>query len=637
MILERLNLPELLEEEKQTLQELEKLKTSQKANPVQQKKSPCVRSEINRTTGIIVERTIENIASVSHINSEIKKNEKEIVTSEQTSINKVETRLCALSSQAVSKSKVVSNQLDKSLTVHDKSLSDMLNSSNEDEDSVNVSSIAGSLHVGETFTDLTSQSSVVASNMPGKINDTKLPSKTSTPICAKQGKGIAFVTKVVDKTETTGGTNLEPTNINSPVTSEKSAIRKTIENRLTQVSHRSIVPDELKSISEANNDILTVIEGEHKLICVTDNQAKKSREKTGKKLSSLLKKKLDAVAAKDKQNEKEIKNDKDDFEKENPICAVRKRKRIAMIENESDESSDNHIDSATDKTNRNSVEKDIENATSPKDKFKSTKTVKKTTNKLSENFVKGGSGNKHSIKSHTSNKQVNESSNISTPSSKVSNSTLSKLQKFAFDVSKSDRSSSSDSFLSNTSLSSSMLSGSLWVPDKNCEKSCEKSETKCVSYSSELLTLDETSNKKDTSSAFVNGKVPDKEKTENENKPQNSIVTALSSSAATDSEIAKARTDLHQKFGLTSKHVSQKDKLKNISNTSSAHSVLQATENTSILNKSSVLTASSPSWLAALKSKKPSPIFSISEADDLDLDLDDLEFSDNPLKRQKFS
>ena len=682
MILERLNLPDLLEEEKKNLQELEKLKESQKTNPTAQKKYPCIRSEINRTTGIIVERTIEDIKSVNHVEanvsnvpksippSDYKETEKMISESKQVKVTDGESNQHIRASQITSKTTTTDRtgnlrasqitgktdhpNMDKSLNIPDVSLTEMLNSSNEDEDPVNVSSIIGSLRVGQSLTDVASQSSVIGSGIQERNTKSDIPSRTSTPI-RPQSSGSSLhipankITASKCQQSLASTYNGPQANIDSMTNSEKSAIRKTIENRLTQVNYRNTVSEQTKNEMDSNNDFLTAIDGEHKLICVTDKQAKKSKEKAGKKLSSKLKQKLNIDASKDKQAvEEESRNndfkESDDFEAvEKPIVVGRKRKRIAIIDDDDDD--DDNETSKTNKIKGKMTKYETEAQKHSKLKCDSDKRRKASNCKKSEKDTEN-----NLKESNSGNKELNKSTDLSTPGSAVSNKTLSKLQKFAFDDS---RSSSSDSFLSNTSLTSSMLSGSLWIPDKRGGKSSQNPD---LENGNDGSVQEKFKNRNETAAEFVSEEVHTIAANDGQGNTASSEMKLGKDEKTADNNIQTSTTSnliIKNKCDLVKNNkLSQNDRTaigkkvddfklnptKSTSDLKTSISILQSKENTSSMNSSSaLLTGTSPSWLMALKSKKPSPIFTVSETNDLDLDLDDLEFPENPLKKPKFS
>ena len=709
MILERLNLQDLLEEEKETLLELEKLKESQKSNPPAQKKSPCTRSEINKTTGILVERTIENIKSVNHSDVEVsnvpeclpKNNSNETYkgSSDSNPVQVIDgksnhVRASQITSKTSTKNEIgqlpasqITNRnagkmdkpnMDKSLNIQDISLTEMLNSSNEDENPVNVSSIIGSLRVGQSLTDVASQSSMVGSTIQERSGKSDVPSRTSTPI--RPHSGGKKISAPPNKAPTSKSQLSLASTYNGPKSNTdsldnqgKSAIRKTIENRLTQVNYKSTVSEQSKSEMNMDSDILTAIEGEHKLICVTDKQAKKSKEKPGKKLSSKLKEKLNIAASKDNQsvdNEKRGNDfdEKDDFEAAETASIVgRKRKRIAVIDDSDDEGeSISETKKMKDKMN-NFNKKNAEPLKHSKSKSTMDKRRKVTKSKQSEKDFKSSSKD-----SGNSNKELNEGTNDSTPGSAVSKKTVSKLQKFAFDDSKS---SSSDSFLSNTSLSSSMLSGSLWISDDKSRKSSQKTDsgvdnagsgikenvknkdkmggnknfltTKCVSEEVSVVANDGKANStsrkmksghEDERNDNIQGSAASKINTQNNCDSMNNKLSQNNHSAAIGKKSDKFKLNSANSTVLqSSENTSSFNRSSALLNSANS-TALQSSENTSSINRSSaLLTGTSPSWLMALKSKKPSPIFTVSDTNDLDLDLDDLEFSENPLEKSKFS
>ena len=707
MILERLNLQDLLEEEKETLLELEKLKESQKSNPPAQKKSPCTRSEINKTTGILVERTIENIKSVNHSDvevsnvskclpeSESNENDKDLSESNQVQVIDGKSnyvRASQITSKTSTKNEIgqlpasqITNRnagkkdkpnMDKSLNIQDVSLTEMLNSSNEDENPVNVSSIIGSLRVGQSLTDVASQSSLAGSSIQERTLKSDVPSRTSTPIRPHSGGGK--LSAPPNKAPTSKSQLSLASTYNGPKSNTdsldnqgKSAIRKTIENRLTQVNYKSTVSEQSKSEMNMDSDILTAIEGEHKLICVTNKQAKKSKEKAGKKLSSKLKEKLNIAISKDKEtvgNERRDNNnfdENDDFEAaETTSTFGRKRKRIAVI---SDDDDDNVETSKINKMKNKMNQKD--ERTLKQSKSKSNSDKRRKVSKCNQSEKDSKSSPKETSKSK---EELDESTNDSTPGSAVSKKTLSKLQKFAFDESKS---SSSDSFLSNTSLSSSMLSGSLWISDDKSGKSSQKTDsgvdnkgsvlkenvknidkiaenktlkmTKCVSEEVSIVANDGKANstsKKmkpenmDERNDHIQGSAASKVCNQNYGDSTNNKLSQNNHTATIGNKLGKF------KLSSTNSTVLQSSENTSSFNRSSAllnstnSTVLKSSEDTSSLNRSSaLLTGTSPSWLMALKSKKPSPIFTVSDTNDLDLDLDDLGFPENPLEKSKFS
>ena len=690
MILERLNLQELLEEEKKNLEELEKLKTSQRSNPPKPK-SPGVKSEVNRTTGIIVERTIENIDHNHHTSADSaaekspdfvsKIRNSQLVSKTDTEPDKEQhteaDKKPNISSELVSKTPLNDKQMNKSLNIHDVSLTDMLDSSIEDEENANVSSIVGSLCVGSTNTNLSSQASFVSTINQKSNMKSSVPSKTSTPIRSHQDKNI----KVNPNFKSGGSRGLfSSTEENRPlvppdenqaankIRTEKSTVRKAIENRLTQVNPRSNPTEPNRDGSEANHDFLTAIEGEHKLICVTDKQAKKSKVNSGKKLASKLKQKLNAIASGKKQNDNSnMQPDKDDFEEENPIVG-RKRKRMAVIEDDDDDIFDSI------------------NTTKNEDSMKVNRAPPESS-KAKGGVSKNGKGkaqpSKPAVKHNSEEVRANiRSSDDSVPptdsrdtedGAKVSKITLSKLQKFAFDDSRSDRSASSDSFVSNSSLSSSMLSGSLWLSDKTGTNSAAKSKSNRdnmvnshghksvdshINVDAESIT-DASTNWCSTVNETSSTKDEQKNETNITNIESNSVtlpspVTSCDTATSKGGILQKLKspdmtkemrtkndksnhTALRMAKTVSSFGHSQNSKVNSDSKREMPSSDLKTKENDSGVKNTSILTGSSPSWLAALKSKKPSPIFSISESNDLDLELDDLEFSDNPFKRPKFS
>ena len=716
MILERLNLQDILEEEKRNLLELEKLKVSQKSNPTVQKQSPCTRSEINRTTGIIVERTIENIKSVNHSTVDVSKesegllesdlpvkltdadssegNQKQITDGKSNHVRASQIgsgHLPATQATNITADKMTKPNMDKSLNIQDVSLTEMLNSSSEDEDPVNVSSIIGSLCVGQSLTDVASQASLVGSNVQETNMKANVPSKTSTPIRPhSSGKNVSFPTNKPSTSKSqlslASTYNGPKSNTDSLENQEKSAIRKTIENRLTQVNYKSALTEQSRSEADTNNDLITAIEGEHRLICVTDKHAKKSKEKSGKKLSSKLKEKLNIAADKDKvsvdmEQRGNAFEENDDFETADTTNAGRKRKRINVIDD-----SDDEYDKESDKSSKTKDQinrKDKETMRHSNAKPKSDK--RRKVDKSEESSKDSQSTSKESGKSYET---FNESSNDSTPALVVSKKTISKLQKFAFDDS---RSSSSDSFLSNTSLSSSMLSGSLWISNDKTGKPSQKTDSgvdneenedknvttkrrKTEKCSSEEITM--STNGEQDKSGSVNSKSwkeTEKDKHINSSCASKtdvqtsgvSLTNKLSQndhSSTVGSKLSKFKlktrsTVLQSSENIsgsnrssplltsskslapqTSEHTSKETSVLLNSSKPTNTTVLPSSQNSSSLNKSSVLlNNSSPSWLMTLKSKKPSPIFTVSDTNDIDLDLDDLDFGENPFVKSKFS
>ena len=692
MILERLNLQELLEEEKKNLEELEKLKTSQRSNPPKQK-SPGAKSEVNRTTGIIVERTIENIDHNNHTSvvsgaektpdfvSKIRNSQ--LVSQTDTEPDKEQHTEADskpnISPENLRKKPLGNKQVNKSLNIHDVSLTDMLDSSIEDDENANVSSIVGSLCVGSTYTNLSSQASFASTNNQKSNMKLSVPSKTSTPIRTHKDKN----TKVNPNFNSSGTRGLfSSTEENRPlvppdenqaankIRTEKSTVRKAIENRLTQVNHRSNPTEPSMDGSEANHDFLSTIEGEHKLICVTDKQAKKSKENSGKKLASKLKQKLNALASGKKQDDNNMQIDKDDFEEENPIVG-RKRKRTAVIEDDDD---DDIFDSINTTKNEDSMK--VNRAGPESLKGRGVGKPRKGKTKPSKPAVK------HNSEEVSANKRPSDDSVPPTGrrdtenGSNISKSTLSKLQKFAFDDSRSDKSASSDSFESNSSLSSGMLSGSLWLSDKTGTNSAAKSksdrdnmvnshghegvdshinvdaESITDASSNRCSTVNETSSTKDgqktgtcTNITYIESNyvssLPSPVTSCDTATSKGGILQKLKSPDMTKemrTNIDKSNhTGLRTAKTVSSFGCSENSKVNSDPKTEMPSSDLKTKENDSGVKNTSILTGSSPSWLAALKSKKPSPIFSISESNDLDLELDDLEFSDNPFKRPKFS
>ena len=727
MILERLNLQDILEEEQRSLLELEKLKESQKSNPTGQKKSPCTRSEINRTTGIIVERTIENIKSVNHSTVDVSKesegllesdlpvkltdadssegNQKQITDGKSDHVHASQIgsgHLPATQATNITADKMTKPNMDKSLNIQDVSLTEMLNSSNEDEDPVNVSSIIGSLRVGQSLTDVASQASLVGSNVQERNMKANVPSKTSTPIRPhSSGKNVSVPTNKPSTSKSqlslASTYNGPKSNTDSLENQEKSAIRKTIENRLTQVNYKSALTEQSRSEADTNNDLLTAIEGEHRLICVTDKQAKKSKEKSGKKLSSKLKEKLNIAASKDKasvdmEQRGNAFEENGDFETAGTTSVVgRKRKRINVIDDSDDENDNESGKSSKTKDQINKEGAETMRHSSAKQKSDKRRKVVKS----KENTKDSQSTSKDSGKIDNT---LNESSNDPTPAAIVSKKTLSKLQKFAFDDS---RSSSSDSFLSNTSLSSSMLSGSLWISHDKTGKSSQKTDSGADNEENEEKDVKPKRHKADNPSSVeitmsandgkdksggsskswketekdkhinsicaskmdiqTSGVSPQTQKTQNDNSSTigsklskfrlNTSSTAvlqssentsgsnrssplLSSSMSSAVSSATSNSSVPQK----SENNSTRTSVSMNSSKPTSSTVLPSSQNSSSLNKSSVLlTDSSPSWLMALKSKKPSPIFTASDTNDIDLDLDDLEFGENPFVKSKFS
>lgn len=315
-----------------------------------------------------------------------------------------------------------------------------------------------------------------------------LPSNASTPLgkAAKKGsqndKQLRFTFKShqnIDKScEKTESKDIQ-------VTNGKTQIQKTIENRLTQLNKKDSALPSTEACLEDDFDeeSNTVVAG--KLVYVKQKMSKMVREcsassakvkKAMKGMEKASKRELGMPAEKTDEIEKKISekaktNFKDNIDKTRKSGKGQHSKTDNRPGNEASRDSDLKIeDKVTDGKSSNSKhhkKRKKQQVVSDSESDDETICAKKRQKIRQQRDKNGGSGE---ILSKVGKLDVSPG---------VSKKTLSKLQQFKFDESK--QSVSSSSFLCNTSLSDSMLSGAMWTADKPDKSSASDAGTENIS------------------------------------------------------------------------------------------------------------------------------------------------------------
>lgn len=313
-----------------------------------------------------------------------------------------------------------------------------------------------------------------------------LPSNASTPLgkAVKKGnqndKQLRFTFKShqnIDKScEKTESKDVQ-------VTTGKTQIQKTIENRLTQLSKRDSALPSTEACLEDDFDEESNTVAAGKLVYVKQRTSKMVREcsassaKVKKAMKGMEKAKRELGMSTEKNDEIEKKmpekaetNFKDNVDKTRKSGKGKLSKTDKRRGNEDARDSDFEIENkVTDgKSSNNKHHKKRKKQLVVSDSESDDETICAKRQKSQQQRDKNG-GSEDTL-SKVSKLDMSPG---------VSKKTLSKLQQFKFDESK--HSVSSSSFLCNTSLSDSMLSGAMWTADKSDESSTSNAGTENIS------------------------------------------------------------------------------------------------------------------------------------------------------------
>lgn len=435
MILERLNLLDLLDDE---MKELEMLEQKRKAlsmvvglvsggsdgcsvEPARQEQS------VDNASSVVEVRSVNQVndketQSVTDGSKEGKfaNNDDEIKTS--SDVGKISAESTKANNEK-SECEIVDNEISKNIQSHDisnVSLSDMFNSSDEDT----LNSCKEFPHVGLSLGTV-SQTSLQSSSELDPRNFKMGLFNTSTPLRIKAHTDKEEIGTRVKSREVEGSEKLkEVTASTKPVSAFKSVIRQTIENRLTQVPR---ISDETKDVKEKVEAKST----KSKLVCVKEKRSTNIGESAN--VSGKVKKSLTKYERNKKEKNIERKTaDKGDTEISPEKITDVKRKRTSS-DNLSD--SDENCEYANTQKKRKGIRTD-----------RDFDTLSQNTNKdESESNLNASKSNKNCfLKTKT-----------------ISGSTLSKLKKFQFDESKSNI--LNGSVNSEPCMTETLLSGSCWV------------------------------------------------------------------------------------------------------------------------------------------------------------------------------
>ena len=419
MILERLNLPDLLEDEMKHIQEIDQKRKSCAVETHQN----VLQGHDNSSTDIKNKpHLITSSAQVGQTNDIVRSNETLVTTYSSTSAKANENNIgngCANSeapldhySQVNSKTlsetsavetvpQFVTNDNDDLSNV---SLSDMLNSSSDET----INSCKELPRVGISLglsSQISQQSELSSSNF--KV----LPSNASTPVRPnKQQSGTKLMTSDNENVNT-AHSSIKDNNC-------KTVIRQTIENRLTQMPRMEVDKD-----GTERSNVAGLTEEKHaggsKLICVKEKKKKNIGE--GRAVSAKVRKAMSDIEKNRMTVDKQISNDKqvdcdELLEKSTAYKRKKKRKKMEILSDASDDCEDSDL-----------LQKKQRKSEAEHDNNKQSNVIATASTKIDRNDLKSKS---------------------------VSESTLSKLKMFQFDESKSSILNSSASI----SLSKSLLS-----------------------------------------------------------------------------------------------------------------------------------------------------------------------------------
>ncbi|XP_053383741.1 DNA helicase MCM9-like [Mercenaria mercenaria] len=577
MILERLNLPDLLEDEMRGIQELDHKSKSSVATkpPVNSYRQKC-NTEIPGSqsdssvinSNISVDKSTKNHANndeeekaCGHSSSgkcDEDKRTDEVQRRSQTSPNVASVVNTKVTSETVLEHTGGAHQHlfasgNQTHDISNISLSDMLNSSSDDT----VNSCREFPHIG-TSLGIVSQASHHCS-AEDSHNFKMLPANTSTPLRLRTP-----VHQQEDTSDKESDAQIEKDGKTQVTTNSKpcfkTVIRQTIENRLTQIPkkiHSDVDEEEYTcDVTDKTEDNQVV----SRLVCVKEKKLKNLGEY--KKVSGKVKKVLSEIQ--------------------------KSKKADVQIDNE--KSSDNIVDVQKLKEGFKRKRKKKEILSDSSDDGKDTVLLEKRPKKTEKKLVKHDKDREESPASLTIS---NKADSDELKSKAVSNSTLSKLRKFQFDEAKSSALNKS----SGTSLSSSLLSGSLWTNENENDMN-EKD------HGLDVAKVDDNEKPTNKTNQFQDERLCNTLNDNTKDKVNEKLHINVNKSNEKDSEIA---SNVVSSAGLNS--------------------------------KSSQSKTESPSWLVALNKKFTSPkintfqsssfaspVFSVNE--DKKDDLDDIEFEE---------
>ena len=631
MILERLNLPDLLEDEINALEELKKKRaegvprkrqesgvitskaTSKRQNVTvniryikrddTQSEDQVISETVNGDdSGAVSDRIINNYKQFSGKTKDTdsrkadKRDSNEIFENSNTEDSNTNDHTPEKVGKMKNKSENQCNDTETNslMNVGDVSLTDLLDSCQEPEEERDVSSIIGSLRVGSTPGDYCSQSTqenlVISSTKIDRAME--LPSKTSTPI----NKKFNFKTKKKNDTDANVDTLPDKDLLTDKKSNEQkqSVIHKTIENRIIFSTQRQQTEKRVDTRKEkkvkkdrkegysSDDELSPIVKSSRaRLVCIKDKKSTNIGEgPSSSGMPASRRKGIENVLKKKPADD--LKNTLEEH-KPDKSNEGRKKKRSSSSDND----------------------KHLSNKTSAPEKENTAVTLNRDTDK-----------SKSAAKSN------------------ISSTTLTKLKKFQFDESKSRIFSGSDSSGisdSSISLTDSMISGNLWTNENDTGSGVSQ---KSLHKENEIPLLS--------------------------NKTENGTKESANNKKETDGDKLR-KFGFKRKIDTVEKVIELKSENENVINTKtdlSAQVVSSQTftESTGQL-ESSKSEKKGPSWLATLKAKFSSPVlnFSVSKAtekkssayngshgNDVDDDLDDIDFdgSDflstlNKSKRQK--
>lgn len=440
MILERLNLPDLLDDEMKELEVLEQKRKSllkvvslvsggpESCIIEPARKNQCAKNissaiEVGLTDKVMGDQT-QSVMDSSE-DGTFANNTNDLKTSPD-----IVRKTSGESSKAYNDNRgcgIVDNKISKNIQTHDVSnvsLSDMLNSSDEDT----VNSCKEFPHVGLSLgtvsqTSLQSSSEIDSRNFKVGLFNTSTPLRIQAHTDKEENGTRGRSSEVI------GSGKLKEVIVSTKHDSaSKSVIRQTIENRLTQVPR---ISDEMEDVSEKTEAKNT----KFKLVCVKEKRSTNIGE--GAKVSGKVKKSLTNYERNRKEknigkhNQKKT-ADKGDTETSPGKTTDVKRKRTSSG-NLSD--SDDNCEYGSTQKKRKGIRRD------------------RDFDPLSQNR------NKDEPESNLNASKSKKDCSLKTKT--ISSSTLSKLKKFQFDESKSNI--LNGSMISEPCMTETLLSGCCWV------------------------------------------------------------------------------------------------------------------------------------------------------------------------------
>lgn len=455
MILERLNLQDILEEEMKQLKEIEarqkEVKASGKSLPVKPDEnvvSPHV-ARIHRVTENQIIQPDEHQSKENQSRTDPPYQINEQIDHDNLSfkfvdnVNEISKKQCGV------KETGTSGNLDKvanaGLNLSNVSLSDMLNSSGEDgAEMAPVFPVVGA-NLGAI-----SQSSLNSSVVVNSRNFQVLPSNASTPLRSnKSSDKQACQIKVAKEAD-------EQQDDEGQIKGNPSVIQQTIQNRLTQATRKMPLVTTGTEDNELADDSVKR-SAVAKLVCVKDkksNQIGKFKTVSGKMkkaLENIVKETDIGSNSESGTGENDRIEHLSDFEDDLPRTKTKSRKREIVSDSD-------------DNDNCSELDKNI--------LVKKSKRRKQKENNESYN----GSVTASKANHNKPEKFFGDIEATNSPTKAVSNSTLSKLKRFQFDESKS-------SILSNSSFSEPIAS-STSVTTKNENNTRTVANGQTLSYSS---------------------------------------------------------------------------------------------------------------------------------------------------------